>query len=84
MDAADFKAVFESSPNPYMLLDRDLRFVTANPAYLQATGMALDALVGRNLFDAFPHDPHDPANENARLLRESLECIRLAAVRASR
>jgi PAS domain-containing protein len=37
--------------------------------------MALDALVGRNLFDAFPHDPHDPANENARLLRESLERV---------
>ena len=61
MDAPDFQAVFESSPNPYMLLDRDLRFVAANAAYLRATGTELDALVGRNLFDAFPHDPSIPA-----------------------
>ena len=75
MDAAVYRAVFESSPNPYMLLDRDLRFVGANPAYLNATGATLEALVGRNVFDAFPHDPHDPRNENARLLRDSLQRV---------
>ena len=75
MDPSIFRAVFESSPNSYMLLDRGLRFVAANPAYLRATGATLDALVGQNLFDAFPHDPDDPRNENARLLRESLERV---------
>ena len=72
---ADFEAVFESSPNSYMLLDRDFRFVAANAAYVRATGTAIDQLIGRNLFDAFPHDPQNPANENARLLRESLERV---------
>src|SRR5687768_5869510 len=80
MNASDYQAVFESSPNAYMILDRELRFVAANAAYLRATGTALDSLLGRNLFDAFPHDPHDPRNENARLLRESLE--RVLALRA--
>jgi PAS domain S-box-containing protein len=75
MDASDFQAVFEASPNPYMLLDRGLRFVVANPAYLRATGATLETLVGRHLFEAFPHDPDDPLNQNARLLRDSLERV---------
>ena len=53
MNPADFQAVFEASPNPYMLLDREFRFVAANAAYLRATGTTLATLVGRNLFDAF-------------------------------
>jgi PAS domain S-box-containing protein len=75
MQSIDFKAVFDASPNPYMLLDRELRFVAANPAYLEVTGTRLEDLLGRTLFEAFPHDPHDPHNENARLLRESLNRV---------
>jgi PAS domain S-box-containing protein len=75
MQAADFQAVFNASPNPYMLLDRDLRFVAANAAYLRVTGADLNSLLGRGLFDAFPHDPSDPENRNARLLRESLNRV---------
>jgi PAS domain S-box-containing protein len=68
----DFERLFEASPNAYMLLDRDLRYVTANPAYLRITASRLEDLVGRRLFDVFPHDPDDPANENAIQLRSSL------------
>jgi PAS domain S-box-containing protein len=75
MDLSIYRAVFEASPNPYMVLDRELRFVAANPAYLRATGTTIEALLGRHLFEAFPHDPHDPRNDNARLLRESLERV---------
>ena len=75
MDAVDFKAVFDSSPNSYMLLDRELRFVAANAAYVRASGVPLDRLIGRHLFEAFPHDPDDPRNESARVLRESLERV---------
>ncbi|TSC25318.1 response regulator [Corallococcus sp. Z5C101001] len=67
----DFQKLFELSPNPYMLLDRELRYVTANAAYLRVTASRLEDLVGRNVFDAFPHDPDDPANASARMLRES-------------
>ena len=81
MSPVDFEAVFEASPNSYMLLDRDFRFVAANAAYLCATGTRRDQLLGRPLFEAFPHDPDDPGNDNARLLRESLE--RVIATRAA-
>lgn len=55
-----------------MLLDRDLRFVDANLAYLRVTGTTRDGLIGKHVLDVFPHDPADPGNENARLLRTSL------------
>src|SRR4051812_8463764 len=71
----DFQTLFEASPNPYMVLDRQLRYVTANRAYLRVTGTALDDLVGRGIFDAFPHDPADPNNRSATMLRESFERV---------
>ncbi|MCY1043493.1 response regulator [Corallococcus sp. bb12-1] len=67
----DFQKLFELSPNPYMLLDRDLRYVTANAAYLRVTASRLEDLVGRNVFEAFPNDPEDPANASLRMLRDS-------------
>ena len=71
----DFRIVFDASPNAYMLLDRELRFVDANRAYLELTATRLDQLLGRGMFDQFPHDPGDPNNESARLLRESFERV---------
>jgi PAS domain S-box-containing protein len=39
---------------PYMIMDRSLMIVYANPAYLQSTECELDELIGRNIFDVFP------------------------------
>lgn len=71
----DFQQLFESSPNPYMLLDRELRYVAANAAYQRVTNSSLAQLLGRSIFEAFPNDPEDPRNEPARLLRESFERV---------
>src|SRR5690242_13122488 len=71
----DFRRLFDASPNAYMVLDRDLRYVAANPAYLHATSRSLDELLGRGLFELFPHDPGNPANDSARMLRESLDRV---------
>jgi len=72
----DFQAVFDASPNAYMVLDRELRYVAANPAYLRETGSRLDELLGSYVFDKFPHDPDDPNNAPARMLERSLERVR--------
>ncbi len=65
--------VFRLSPNAYMVLDREYRYVAANDAYLKATTSTLDALLGRNVFESFPNDPDDPNNESLMVLRRSLE-----------
>ncbi len=74
-DIIDFKSLFELSPNPYMLLDRELRYVAANQAYLQVTSSRAEDLLGRNIFEAFPHDPDEPDNSSARQLRESFQRV---------
>ncbi|WP_168220299.1 PAS domain-containing protein [Azospirillum thermophilum] len=71
----DFEAVIEASPNPYMLLDRELRCVWANTAYLRATGRELTSLFGHTIFDAFPPGSHDPDGASEALLRASLNRV---------
>ena len=50
----DFKALFETLPSPYMVLDRDLRYVAMNRAYEDAVRMPRERAIGRNLFELFP------------------------------
>jgi len=66
----DFEQLFEALPSPYMVLDRDLRYVGANRAYREVTGRTSAELIGSGLFDAFPNE--GPAGER---LRESLERV---------
>jgi PAS domain S-box-containing protein len=68
-----FQQLFEHSPNPYMLLDRELRYVAANQACLRVTASRLEDLPGRKVADAFPNDPADPNNAPAMQLRESFQ-----------
>lgn len=74
-DRVDYRSLFEVSPNAYMVLDRELRYVAANPAYLHETGSRVDELLGRYVFDMFPNDPDDPANVPMRMLQRSLERV---------
>lgn len=67
--------VFHASPNAYMLLDTELRFVAANRAYLELTGSRLEDLLGQHVIARFPHDDKNPENENARMLRASFEKV---------
>ena len=39
-----------------MILDRDLRYAAANPAYEAAVGVAEADLLGREIMEAFPND----------------------------
>ena len=60
MPIISFAALFECSPNAYMLLDRELRYVAANAAYCREVHVDRDDLIGRSLLDIFPNDPADP------------------------
>ncbi|MFC4294579.1 PAS domain-containing protein [Novosphingobium tardum] len=50
----DFAALFHALPSPYMILDRELRYIDANEAYLSVTGRSRDEIMGRYVFEAFP------------------------------
>lgn len=64
----DFEALFSLSPNPYIVVDRALRIVGMNGAYLKATMRERDELLGQGIFDAFPSDPD---SESHRMMQAS-------------
>ncbi|MFE0501822.1 PAS domain-containing protein [Lysobacter soli] len=68
-----FDRLFQHSPNAYMVLDRQMRFVEANHAYELLTGLSRAQLLGRALFDVFPGATNDDGSPQADVLRSSLE-----------
>ncbi len=73
----DHTAVFTAMPTPYLVLSPDLVIVDANPAYLATTGRALDDIVGRPVFEAFPGNPDDADPDGGPTeVRASLERAR--------
>ena len=69
-DAIDYEALFQASPNPYVVLAPDLTIVAANEAYLRVTMRRRDELIGRRMFDMFPSNP-----DSMRELRASFERV---------
>jgi PAS domain S-box-containing protein len=71
----DYRALFEATPSPYLILARDFKIVSANKAYLRATGTVHDDIVGRDVFDVFPDNPDDPAASGVAALHASLQRV---------
>jgi signal transduction histidine kinase len=72
----DFKALFESAPGLYLVLDPDFRIVAVSDAYLRATMTERETIIGRGIFDVFPDNPDDPEATGVDNLRASLERAR--------
>jgi two-component sensor histidine kinase len=73
--SADFRALFEAAPRPFLVLAPDLRVVAVNDAYLHATFTERAAVLGRYVFDVFPDDPDDPSATGVLNLRASLDRV---------
>jgi two-component sensor histidine kinase len=71
----DLVAAFDASPNPYMLLDAQLRYAGMNQAYLDVTHRRREELVGRPVMQEYDAGPGATATENARQLRTSFEKV---------
>ncbi|EAQ04827.1 PAS sensor Signal Tranduction Histidine Kinase [Pseudooceanicola batsensis HTCC2597] len=68
----DFEKLFLAAPSPFVLLDRDLKMVWANDAYLHATGRSREGIIGRAMFDEFPSQPESGPG---RMLRASFKRV---------
>ncbi|HZP61609.1 MAG TPA: PAS domain S-box protein, partial [Opitutaceae bacterium] len=75
-----FRAFFESLPGLYLVLTPDLKIMAVSDAYLKATMTTRDAILGRDLFDAFPDNPDDPHATGTSNLRASLDRVRQEGV----
>ncbi len=72
----EFRALFESLPGLYVVLTPDFNIVAASDAYLHATMVSREKLLGRSIFEAFPDNPDDPQASGTTNLRASLERVR--------
>ncbi|HSY17544.1 MAG TPA: CHASE3 domain-containing protein [Candidatus Acidoferrales bacterium] len=71
-----FRALFESLPGAYLVLNPDLTIAAVSDAYLEATMTKREQILGRGIFEAFPDNPDDPAATGESNLRASLERVR--------
>ncbi|HKQ23019.1 MAG TPA: ATP-binding protein [Burkholderiales bacterium] len=74
-ESPDFRVLFESVPGLYLVLTPDFTIVAASDAYLRATLMTRDDLLGRGFFDVFPDSPDDPDADGRMNLRASLKRV---------
>ncbi|WP_243364370.1 ATP-binding protein [Fundidesulfovibrio terrae] len=74
----DFKAIFESAPGLFLVLDTNLRIVAVSEAYAKATMTRQEDILGKGIFDVFPDNPDDPAAEGVRNLKASLNHVLLS------
>jgi len=71
----DFRALFESVPGLYLVLDPEVNIVAVSDAYCRATTTRREDILGRAIFDVFPDNPDDPAADGVRHLRVSLQRV---------
>ncbi len=72
----DFRVLFESAPDLYLVLDPELKIIAVSEAYALATMTKRSEIVGRGLFEVFPDNPDDPVSEGVRNLRASLDRVK--------
>jgi PAS domain S-box-containing protein len=65
-------AILDASPYPQAAYDLNFHVWAVNRRHCAMTGMAAEDVVGRNLFDAFPANPGDPASDAQPALAASL------------
>lgn len=77
-DDLDFRLLFESSPDLYLVLNTKLEIVAVSDAYTQATLTRREDILGKTMFQIFPDNPDDPTAEGQRNLRASLQRVLLS------
>lgn len=74
-DTPDYRALFESSPGYYLVLDSDFYIIAVSNSYNRATMTKREEILNRYIFDVFPDNPDDPKADGVRNLRASLKRV---------
>jgi PAS domain-containing protein len=70
----NFQALFDNSPNPYLVVNPSLSIAGANRAYLASTQRKLSDIVGCHIWDAYPTGPETRAQLSASFERVIRTC----------
>lgn len=75
IDSIDFLAFLKATPDLYLILNPQFKIVGVSAAYLKATMVKHDDIMGHDLFEIFPDNPDDIHATGVRNLRDSLERV---------
>ncbi len=75
MNTTDFQQLFEAIPGLHIVLSTDYKIVAASDAYVSATKMKREALLGRVFFEVFPDNPEDVKNNDGYSLEGALKKV---------
>jgi PAS domain S-box-containing protein len=71
--STNFRALFEASPTPFLVLTPpDFQIIAVNDAFLNATMTRRAEIIGKGLFEAFPNNPDERESTGVRNLSASL------------
>ncbi|MDV3250322.1 PAS domain-containing protein [Devosia sp. BK] len=70
MGEVDYARIFDVLPSPFMVVDKELRYIAANRAYLETTGRSFDEIAGQKVFELFPNP-----GESGDRLRASIDKV---------
>ncbi len=73
MPEPDFRALFENSPSPVLILSPGLSVVAANDAYCRVAKIDREHILRRSIFDIAPYKSAEP--EDITKLRASFERV---------
>jgi PAS domain-containing protein len=71
----DYVSVFQNLPTPVLVLSTDFEIMDANAAHMRLSGRRREEVIGRVVFDAFPHNPSEPGVLGPGNLGESLRRV---------
>lgn len=74
-DEIDFKAVFAATPDLYLLLNPEFKIIGVSDAYLQATMVQRDDIIGKGVFEVFPDNPNDPETQGVKAVTHSFQQV---------
>ena len=66
VERINYQALMRATPDLYLILSPDLKILDASDAYLQATMVEREDVVGRYVFDVFPNNPDDPKSSDTQ------------------
>ncbi|MFN6946409.1 MAG: PAS domain S-box protein [Cytophagaceae bacterium] len=68
-------SIFDTIPNQYLILSRELIILNASDRYLEAVQTTRAGIVGKFIFDAFPQNPDLPKDDGLYNVNASLQYV---------
>lgn len=71
----DYCTIIRSAPELYVILSPDTTIIDASDAYLAATMVTREDIIGCDLFDIFPDNPDIHGSKGSAALRDSIQTV---------